>query len=145
VASAGRPNDKNNNLHASKSADVIVHMKKALVPCLLICATALLMAQQGRIAPGRVLTGSSSHTPAYAPYEVLSVFPEESGNGTFAQVDPNQLQSLAGEGWQLVSVAPYAYRNEGAPGASSQSSSPPPPLITQVYLAYFFQRSRLIR
>jgi len=124
-------------------------MKKALFVCLLVGATALvvvqLMAQQGRIAPGRVSTGSSSRTPAYAPYEVLSVFPEESSAGEFAQVDPNQLQSLAAEGWQLVSVAPYAYRNEGAPGAPSQASSPPAPLITQVYLAYFFQRSRLIR
>ncbi len=114
-------------------------MKKALFVCLLAGTTALLIAQQGRISTG------SSHAPAYAPYDVLSVFPEESSSGKFAQVDPYQLQSLAAEGWQLVSVAPYAYRNEGAPGASNLASAPPPPLVTQVYLAYFFQRSRLTR
>ena len=117
-------------------------MKKVLVVCLLIGATVLTMAQTRRVAPGRVSTGSSSRAAAYAPYELLSVYPQETGAGEFSQVDPNQLQSLAEEGWQLVSVAPYAYRNEGAPGASGLV---PPPLITQVYLAYFFQRSRLIR
>ncbi len=114
--------------------------------CLLAGAAALMLAQQPRrVGPGRITGGNSSQTPVYAPFELLSVYPQESANGEFAQVDTNQLQTLAGEGWQLVSVAPYAYRNEGAPGAANQPTSPPPPLVTQVYLAYFFQRSRLIR
>ena len=121
-------------------------MKQLLFVCLLVGATALLVAQQPRrVGPGRVTTGSSSQAPIYAPYELLSVFPQETNAGEFAQVDPNQLQSLSEEGWQLVSVAPYAYRNEGVPGAANLPTSPPATLVTQVYLAYFFQRSKLIR
>ena len=84
--------------------------------------------------------------PAYATYELLSVFPQETAAGEYSQVDPGQLQGLADLGWQLVSVAPYVYRNEGHPGANANDPSlPPPPLVTQVYLAYFFQRVRSIR
>jgi hypothetical protein len=123
-------------------------MKKALFVCLLAGVTALLLAQQPRpSAPGRIVTGGSSGAPLYAPYDLLSVFPQETAAGQYQQVDPSQLQSLADQGWQLVSVAPYVYRNEGSPSASAeaQPASPPPPLVTQVYLAYFFQRARLIR
>jgi hypothetical protein len=121
-------------------------MKKVLFVCLLVGAAVLLLAQQPRrVGPGRIATGGASQSPVYAPYELLSVYPQESGSGEFSQVDPAQLQSLSAEGWQLVSVAPYAYRNEGAPGAANQATAPPPPLVTQVYLGYFFQRSRLIR
>jgi|SRR6185437_8820229 len=123
-------------------------MKKALFLCLLAALAALLFAQQPRSsAPGRIVTGGSSGAPLYAPYDLLSVFPQETSAGLYQQVDASQLQALADQGWQLVSVAPYVYRNEGSPTASSQAqaSSPPPPLVTQVYLAYFFQRARLIR
>jgi hypothetical protein len=124
-------------------------MKKALFVCLLACATALLLAQQpGRVpgtAPGRIATGNGAIAPAYATYELLSVFPEESAPGEYAQVDPVQLQSLSDLGWQLVSVAPYVYRNEGHVTTNpADPSLPPPPLVTQVYLAYFFQRARSI-
>jgi hypothetical protein len=127
---------------------VIFCMKKALFVCLLAGVTALLLAQQPRpSAPGRIVTGGSSGAPLYAPYDLLSVFPQETSAGLYQQVDASQLQSLADQGWQLVSVAPYVYRNEGSPSAtaSALSASPPPPLVTQVYLAYFFQRPRLIR
>jgi hypothetical protein len=125
-------------------------MNKALFVCLIAGATALLLAQQPQrvpgTAPGRIATGGGSATPAYATYELLSVFPQESAPGEYLQVDPGQLQSLSDLGWQLVSVVPYVYRNEGHPGASANDPSlPPPPLVTQVYLAYIFQRARLIR
>jgi hypothetical protein len=132
------------SLHARELPRVTLSMKKLLFVCLLAGATVLLvLAQTRRVGPGRV-TGGGSQAPVYAPYEMLSVYPQEAGNGEFDQVDPQQLQSLSAEGWQLVSVAPYAYRNEGH-ATSNLATSPPPPLVTQVYLAYFFQRSRLMR
>jgi hypothetical protein len=122
-------------------------MKKVIFACLLVCATALLLAQSRQTpgtAPGRIATGGSSQSPVYAPYELLSVFPQENAAGEFRQVDPSQLQSLSDQGWQLVSVAPYVYRNEGHDANANDATVPPPPLVTQVYLAYFFQRARLM-
>jgi hypothetical protein len=123
-------------------------MKKALFASLLVAGvTVLLLAQQSRspgTAPGRISTAGSSQSPIYAPYELLSVFPQSTAAGEYQQVDPSQLQSLADQGWQLVSVAPYVYRNEGHEGSPNDAASPPPPLVTQVYLAYFFQRVRLM-
>jgi hypothetical protein len=125
-------------------------MNKPLLACLLVTAAALLFAQQSRplpgTAPGRISTGGSSMTPIYAPYELLSVYPQQTAAGEFQQVDPSQLQSFADQGWQLVSVSPYVYRNEGhdAAGNANNATAPPPPLVTQVYLAYFFQRARLM-
>jgi hypothetical protein len=137
-------------LHANWRPGVKHGMNKALLACLLTGVAALLFAQQpGRTtatAPGRIVTGGGSQAPLYAPFELLSVYPQESSNGEFEQVDPAQLQSLSDQGWQLVSVAPYVYRNEGHTATTPpDASSPPPPLVTQVYLAYFFQRARLIR
>ena len=118
-------------------------MKKALFVCLFLGALALLFAQQQRrptgAAPGRVATGGSPQAPVYAPYELLSVFPEETSPGEYHQVEPSQLQRLADQGWQLVSVTPDIYINEQHGGGTSA------PLVTQVYQAYFFQRSRLMR
>jgi len=123
-------------------------MKKALFVCLLAGVTVLLLAQQSRplpgTAPGRIATGGSSQSPIYAPYELLSVFPQSTAAGEYQQVDPSQLQSLSDQGWQLVSVSPYVYRNEGHDANANDPASPPPPLVTQVYLAYFFQRARLM-
>ncbi len=121
-------------------------MNKALFAIVLAGATALLLAQQPRVngtAPGRIATGGSSQAPLYAPNELLSVFPQETAPGEYSQVDPVQLQSIADQGWQLVSVAPYVYRNEDHPSAKPTDLAPT--LVTQVYQAYFFQRARLIR
>jgi hypothetical protein len=122
-------------------------MKKTLIACLLLCATALLPAQQPRrttgTAPGRIATGGGAPTPGYSPWDLLSVFPQETSPGEYMQVDPAQLQALADQGWQLVSVAPYIYRNEEHPTGNPSDATAP--LVTQVYLAYFFQRPRLIR
>jgi hypothetical protein len=104
---------------------------------------ALLLAQQPQrgYSPGRPNQGTVSSAPAgiYAPFELLSVFPRETAPGEYRQVDPTQLQSLSDQGWQLVSVTPYVYRNE-----EHQTSGVTRPLVTQVYEAYFFQRARLI-
>jgi hypothetical protein len=119
-------------------------MKKALFVCLLAGTAALLLAQQQRrptpTAPGRIATGNASQALVYAPHELLSVFPQETAPGEYSQVDPTQLQQLSDQGWQLVSVSPYVYRNE-----EHDNGTPSAPLVTQVYLAYFFQRTRLIR
>lgn len=131
-------------LHAPAGPDVIRSMNKTVFAVVLAGATALLLAQQPRVttgtAPGRIATGGASQAPVYAPYELLSVFPEESAPGEFHQVDPAQLQSLSDQGWQLVSVSPYVYLNE-----EHVNGTPSAPLVTQVYQAYFFQRARLIR
>jgi hypothetical protein len=134
------------SLHGRPRRDVTFFMRKLTWLCLLgaviLLAVQLVPGQPRRTGPGRAV-GGSSQAPVFAPYEMMSVFPQEAGNGEFAQVDPAQLQALSGDGWQLVSVAPYAYRNEGHT-ATTDATVPPPPLVTQVYLAYFFQRSRMM-
>jgi hypothetical protein len=77
-------------------------------------------------------------TPAYAQYEVRSVFPRQVSPGMYAQVDQADLQSLAQQGWELVSVMPYVYRNEER-GPELQG---PKPVVTQTYPAYFFKRAK---
>src|SRR5579863_7102523 len=76
--------------------------------------------------------------PAYSPFEVKAVFPREVSPARFEQVDDRELQTLAGQGWELVSVMPYIYRNEerGSPSVT------PRPMVTQTYPAYFFKRLR---
>src|SRR3569833_2367157 len=133
-------------MHAAPSRRVTFFMRKLTWLCLLgaviLLAVQRVPGQPRRTAPGRAV-GGSAQAPVFAPYEMMSVFPQESGNGEFEQVDPGQLQALSADGWQLASVAPYAYRNEGHT-ASTDATVPPPPRVTQVYLAYFFQRSRMM-
>lgn len=45
-------------------------------------------------------------------FEVHSVFPREVSPGVYQQVSAGELQTLGSQGWKLVSVAPYVYRNE---------------------------------
>jgi hypothetical protein len=71
--------------------------------------------------------------------EVHSVFPREVTPGKYEQVDQHSLQLLADQGWELVSVMPYVYRNEER-GPELQG---PKPVVTQTYPAYFFKRMRL--
>jgi hypothetical protein len=135
-----------NGLHGPAGGSVTFFMRKLPYLCLLaamiLMAVQLVPGQPRSTGPGRAV-GGSSVAPVFAPYEMMSVFPQEAGNGAFDQVDPAQLQSLSADGWQLVSVAPYAYRNEGH-ATTADATVPPPPLVTQVYLAYFFQRSRMM-
>jgi hypothetical protein len=68
---------------------------------------------------------------------VRSVFPRETSPALYEQVPQQEIQSLAGQGWELVSVVPYVYRNEERGNASNNK-----PAVTQTYLAYFFKRPR---
>lgn len=75
-------------------------------------------------------------------FEMTSVFPRETSPGQYLQADPNQLQSLSAQGWELVSAVPFIYRNEEH---SNGAMNGPRPVVTQVYPAYFFRRARLSR
>ncbi len=92
-------------------------------------AIAFLLAQQ---------SGGQSESPAY---EVRALFPRETSPARYEQVEQRELQTLAEQGWELVSVAPYVYRNEERGGDSLH----PKPVVTQTYPAYFFKRVRPAR
>ncbi|MBZ5610804.1 MAG: hypothetical protein LAP38_21280 [Acidobacteriia bacterium] len=74
-------------------------------------------------------------------YELRSVFPREISPAQYQQVEPRELEFLASQGWELVSVVPYIYKNEerGTPAMA------PRPMATQTYPAYFFKRLRTVR
>ena len=78
----------------------------------------------------------TSPVPGYTPLEVRSVFPHETSPGKYEQVRQEELQSLATQGWELVSVMPYIYRNE----EHGPDMPGPRPIVTQTYPAYFFKR-----
>ena len=94
---------------------------------LLGMAAAFLWAQTFRVVPDTTRL------------EVRSVFPREASPGKYEQVDQRALQQLADQGWELVSVMPYVYRNEER-GPELQG---PKPVVTQTYPAYFFKRVRV--
>ena len=94
---------------------------------LLTAAVAFVWAQQGK-APAAV----------YAQYEVHSVFPRETSPAMYEQVTQQEVQTLASQGWELVSVMPFVYRNEERGSASNNK-----PAVTQTYPAYFFKRMKL--
>ena len=106
-------------------------MKRNLVlsTALLVCGVAFVWAQQSK-APVAV----------YAQYEVRSVFPRETSPAMYEQVSQQELQSLASQGWELVSVTPFVYRNEERGAAANNK-----PAVTQTYPAYFFKRVRLLK
>jgi hypothetical protein len=99
----------------------------------LIALAALLFAQ--RETPQRQLDSAS----VGIQLEVRSVFPREFSPGLYRQVEQSELQSLAQQGWELVSVMPYVYRNE----ERGPELHGPKPIVTQTYPAYFFKRARL--
>ncbi|MES1262662.1 MAG: hypothetical protein ABUS49_13090 [Acidobacteriota bacterium] len=80
--------------------------------------------------------------PGRPAMEMMSVFPVETQPGQYQQVDQHRLESLAEQGWELVSVAPFVYRNEERPNGEMRG---PRPVVTQTYPAYFFKRVRLAR
>jgi len=106
-------------------------MKRIIIVSLglLMAAVAFLWAQQTKVP-----------APVYAQYEVRSVFPRETSPAMYEQVSPQELQTLASQGWELVSVAPYVYRNEER-GTTSNNK----PAVTQTYPAYFFKRVKLLK
>jgi hypothetical protein len=105
-------------------------MKRIIVLsfALAIAAAAFVWAQQTK-APAAV----------YAQYEVRSVFPRETSPAMYEQVSQQDLQALASQGWELVSVMPFVYRNEERGTAANNR-----PAVTQTYPAYFFKRAKLL-
>jgi hypothetical protein len=103
-------------------------MRRGLLVIGFCAATLLLWAQQDRAAD-------------HPAYEVTSLMPHETSPAQFKQVDAREVQTLASEGWELVAVVPYIYKNEerGTPDMA------PRPMVTQVYPAYFFKRLRVAR
>ena len=79
--------------------------------------------------------------PGQPQYEVKSIFPRETSPAQYQQVDPRELETAAEQGWELVGVTPYIYKNEerGTPAMA------PRPMVTQTYPAYFFKRARAPR
>jgi hypothetical protein len=97
-----------------------------LVSVLAVTACFLLWAQQSR-------------PTLHAPFEVKSGFPQETSPGEFRQVDPQELERLAEQGWELVGVTPYVYRNEERGDTRKLR-----PVVTQTYTAYFFKRPKIM-
>lgn len=96
---------------------------------LVTAAAAFVWAQQSKAAAA-----------VYAQYEVHSVFPRETSPANYEQVPQQELQTLASQGWELVSVVPYVYRNEERGPALNNK-----PGVTQTYPAYFFKRVKLLK
>jgi hypothetical protein len=74
----------------------------------------------------------------YPRYDVRLLLPREIAPAHYEQVTPQEVQTLATQGWELVSVMPYIYRNEERGDAPNNK-----PMVTQTYPAYFFKRLRI--
>jgi len=105
------------------------NMKKIIVLSftLAIVAAAFVWAQQ-----------TKGPVAAHPQYEVHAVFPRETSPAMYEQVSQQELQALASQGWELVSVMPFVYRNEERGPALNNK-----PAVTQGYPAYFFKRVKL--
>jgi len=104
-------------------------------------AVLVLVSLLGLAAAAALFAQQRSVNPVYA-YEMFSVFPRETSAGQYQQVDQHELQNLAEQGWELVSVAPFVYRNEERNNGDMHG---PKPVVTQTYPAYFFKRPRISR
>jgi hypothetical protein len=103
-------------------------MRRTILASLLaVVAAGLIWAQSFRIIPD-----------APARFEVRTLLPREISPGAFEQVEQRTLDQLGSDGWELVSVTPYVYRNEeyGQPLQAGRQ------VVTQTYTAYFFKRVR---
>ena len=61
--------------------------------------------------------------------------PHEVAAGRYVQVRPYEIDQMAGEGWELVSVSTFVLRNEEHEGPKGER-----PVVTQAYLSYAFKR-----
>ena len=98
-----------------------------MIAIALACAAVVLVFAQKRAV--------QSDLPAY---EIRSVLLREVSPGHYEQVQPRELDALADQGWELVSVMPYIYRNE----EHGNQTTNPKPVVTQTYPAYFFKREK---
>jgi hypothetical protein len=105
-------------------------MKRIIAFSFILAMAAALMIWAQTKAPAAV----------YAQYEVHSVFPRETSPAMYEQVSQQELQTLASQGWELVSVTPFVYRNEERGSAPNNK-----PGVTQTYPAYFFKRVKLLK
>jgi hypothetical protein len=90
------------------------------------------------LAAGFFLHAQRGPNSVYAPFEVKALFPPETSPGQFRQVSSAELNQAAMDGWELVGIVPYIYRNEERTNAPTN----PKPMVTQTYPAYFFKRLR---
>lgn len=102
-------------------------MKRAILPFALvsILATAILLAQQNRPRPAG----------EHPQWEVKVLHPQEISAGRYMQVRPYELDNMAAEGWELVSMTEFVLRNEEHQGPNNER-----PMVTQAYLSYAFKR-----
>ncbi len=107
-------------------------MKRILFFALLAVTAIALFAQRQSPAPD----------PARPSFETTAVFPHETSPGQYSQAEPSRLQDLSAQGWELVSVTPFIFRNEEHNNGEMHG---PKPVVTQVYPAYFFKRLRTAR
>jgi hypothetical protein len=91
---------------------------------------------------GMFLFAQPSQQAVRVGFEITSVFPHENAPGHYEQADASALRNLAADGWELVSVTPFVYRNEEH---NNGTMNGPKPVVTQVYPAYFFKRPRAYR
>ncbi len=104
-------------------------MKRAILPLILslVAAATFLAAQQDR--PRKMPSGQ------YPPWEVKVLEPREIAAGRYTQVRPYELDEMAADGWELVSMASFVLRNEEHEGLKGER-----PMVTQSYLSYAFKR-----
>lgn len=117
-------------LHVGPICASMVGMKRIIALSLILAVAAAIVIWAQTKAPATV----------YAQYEVHAVFPRETSPAMYEQVSQQELQTLASQGWELVSVMPFVYRNEERGGAANNK-----PAVTQTYPAYFFKRVKLLK
>jgi hypothetical protein len=111
-------------------------LKRALFPLALVLAF-LAVAQQLPLPqpPPQQRPRPSSNHKDYPEWEVKELHPHEVAAGRYIQVRPYELDNMAAEGWELVSVTTYVLRNEEHEGLKGER-----PIVTQAYLSYAFKR-----
>jgi hypothetical protein len=102
-------------------------MKHAILPLALFAILAYAQQQQPR--------PKSAGPQQYPEWEVKVVHPHEVAAGRYQQVRPYELDTLAQEGWELVSMSEYVLRNEEREGLKGER-----PMVTQAYHSYAFKR-----
>lgn len=115
-------------LHAGPTYASMVHMSRLLGLCVIVLILSILVWAQA----------SKTAAPVHPQWELHSVFPRETSPAMYQQVSQQEIEGLAAQGWELVSVVPYVIRNEERGSASTNR-----PAVTQTYPAYFFKRAKL--